>query len=132
MKKFLVLILAILYVGSSTGATFHLHYCMGKLVKVQLWHEDAKRCSNCGMNKKKQCARKCCRDEHKTVKLEKDQKAAENTVHFMQLVAINSPVFHTGFSEAYPFSVIEEFPLANAPPRSSKVPSRIFNCIFRV
>ena len=79
MKRLLVTILAILYLGTSTGATIHMHYCMGKLVDMKLWHSGRDKCGNCGMKKSKACAKKCCKDEHKLVKLEKDhRKAAEN------------------------------------------------------
>lgn len=132
MKKFLGLILAILYMGSSTGATLHLHYCMGKLVKVQLWHKEDNKCSHCGTGAGKLCARSCCKDEHKTVKLEKDQKATENAIHLSDLAAIATPVSYIGVSQVYPVSIIEEYPVSNAPPRSSKVPSHIANCIFRI
>lgn len=132
MKKIITLILAILYMGSSTGATFHMHYCMGKLVNVNLWHDDAEKCPKCGDMSKVKACKKCCKDEHKTVKLEKDQKAAENTVHFMQLPAITTPVSYFTFTEIRPVTLVEEYPVSNAPPRSSKVHTHILNCTFRI
>ena len=92
MKKALALILAFLYAGSSTGATFHMHYCMGKLVEVALWHGEVKPCNQCSTGHSKACAKKCCRDEHKTVKLEKDQKAAEHAFHFNQVAMLVAPL----------------------------------------
>lgn len=133
MKKFFVLILAILYMGSSTGATFHMHYCMGKLVDVQLWHGGTEKCSKCGTDHNEICERKCCKDEHKTVKLEKDQKATENAINHMQLVAIATPVSYVGLAQQlHVISLIEAYPFSNAPPRSTKVPPHILNCNFRI
>jgi len=132
MKKLLTLILAILYMGSSTGATFHMHYCMGKLVEVKLWHKEAQKCSKCGAEPKSACAKKCCKDEHKTVKLEKDQRTAENVLPFIQLPAIFIPVTYCESPELYTLSLQEEFPVTNAPPRSSKVHTHILNCTFRI
>jgi len=60
-----------------------MHYCMGKLAEVQLWHNDnTKKCSKCGNEQGKTCSRDCCKDEHKTVKLEKDQEITENATPF--------------------------------------------------
>jgi hypothetical protein len=78
MKKFLVFILALLYIGSSTGATIHMHYCMGKLVNMGLNSESTKTCPKCpSKEKSSSCSKECCKDVHKTVKLEKDQKLAD-------------------------------------------------------
>lgn len=132
MKRAITLILAFLYVASSTGATFHMHYCMGKLVEVKLWHAEAKKCSKCGADQSKAYAKKCCKDEHKTVKLEKDQKAAENVFSFMQMAALATPVSFFELPQVHALSIVEEYPFSNAPPRSSKVPPHIFNCIFLI
>lgn len=132
MKKAIALILAFLYVGSSTGATFHMHYCMGKLVEVELWHAEAKKCSKCGAKPSQACAKKCCKDEHKTVKLEKDQKAAEYAFHFIQMAALATPVSFFELPQVYSTSLVVEYPTSNAPPRSSKVPPHILNCTFLI
>lgn len=132
MKKFLTLVLTFLYMGTSTGATFHMHYCMGKLVDVDLWHSEVKKCSKCGNDQSTICAKKCCRDEHKTVKLEKDQKVTEHAVHAMQQTAIATPVSFANSPQAHIVSLVEEYPVNNAPPRSSKVPAHILNCTYRI
>ena len=51
MKKFITAILAVLYLGTSSGATIHMHYCMGKLADWGLGHQNSKTCGNCGMEK---------------------------------------------------------------------------------
>ncbi|RFS19460.1 hypothetical protein DVR12_22770 [Chitinophaga silvatica] len=118
--------------GTSTGATFHIHYCMGKLVDVKLGHNDAKKCSKCGDMQSTICAKKCCKDEYKTVKLTKDQKVAVNTVQAMQQVATATTVSFVDLPLIYSISMVEEYPVSNAPPRSGKVPSYILNCIYRI
>ncbi len=132
MKKFLALILAFLYVVTSTGATFHMHYCMGKLTGVKLWHSEVKKCSKCGNDQRSICAKKCCKDEHKTVKLEKDQKVTEHAVYAMQQVTIATPVSFADIPQAHIVSLVEQYPVSNAPPRSSKVPAHILNCTYRI
>ncbi|SFW83105.1 HYC_CC_PP family protein [Chitinophaga sancti] len=132
MKKIVSLILAFLYVFSSTGATLHMHYCMGKLVDVKLWHVENKKCSKCVAVASKVCSKKCCKDAHKIVKLEKDQKAAENAFQFIQLDTVISPISLFKFPWRCAYSLAVEYPISNAPPRSSKVPPHILNSIFRI
>jgi hypothetical protein len=131
MKKALTFILAILYMSSSTGATFHMHYCMGKLMEVQLWHQETA-CSKCSARQHDTCAKKCCKDEHKTVKLEKDQQATEHIFYFMQLPAVTTPFSFAALPQSHMASLATAYPISHAPPRSSKVPSHILNCIFRI
>jgi hypothetical protein len=51
MKKLIVAILSLLYICTSTGATVHMHYCMGKLADWDFGHNTSKTCSGCGMKK---------------------------------------------------------------------------------
>src|SRR5450432_3882623 len=80
MKKVLATILAFVYLSSSMGATIHLHYCMGKLASWGLIDHESKSCAQCGMTKRSpasQCMAakmNCCKDEHKQIKTDKDQK----------------------------------------------------------
>ncbi|MCW3464193.1 HYC_CC_PP family protein [Chitinophaga nivalis] len=136
MKKILTLILAIFYAVSSTGATFDMHYCMGKLVHVKLWGPDAgKQCARCGYNASRNdnvCRKKCCRDVHKTVKLEKDQQAAERTVHFTSLPAIPVVIAYPELPQIQLLSQAVSHPVSHAPPHSGKVPPHIWHCTFRI
>ena len=128
MKKVFALILAILYMGTSTGATLHMHYCMGKLIDVKLWHSgrDKDKCSKCNSVKK------CCKDKHKTVKFEKDQKAVDNVIDVMHQVALGTPISLMDFRPLDIIPLIVKFPVSNAHPRSNKVPFHILNCTYRI
>ncbi|MEC5146339.1 hypothetical protein [Chitinophaga sp. 212800010-3] len=139
MQKILALILALLYISSSTGATVHMHYCMGRLVDVNWGHDKGKpACGKCGTthdqkkNCGKPCKKQCCKDEHKTIKLTKDQKIAENTKHVMQLAAMTLPVAYMELPRVPVKVLAEAFPASNAPPPGSKVHTYILNCIFRI
>lgn len=132
MKKFLVAILAILYMGVSTGATLHLHYCMGKLVAWDLGHKESGDCGNCGMKKDPSQNKGCCKDEHKQFKLDNDQKAVESAVLLMQYSgAVLLPVY--GFlPETRPSSIAVISPASNSPPRGSTVSIVILHGVFRI
>lgn len=124
MKKFLTVILALLYVSTSTGATFHMHYCMERLVDVSLWHEEETHaCSET-------CAQKGCKDVHRTVKLEKDQQIAANTVLAMQAI---SQVAELPVSTLPVYEIPAPAPVADpSPPPLPHVTAQILHCHFRI
>jgi hypothetical protein len=76
MKKFFALILAISYIAASSRAVMNLHYCMDKLISWEFSQKHKAMRDNCGTEKKDQ--KGCCRDEHKVLQIDKDQRAAES------------------------------------------------------
>ncbi|SHM65670.1 hypothetical protein SAMN05444266_109372 [Chitinophaga jiangningensis] len=134
MKKLVALILALLYMGTSTGATLHMHYCMGKLITVNLWHSDKDKqvCSKCGDNQRPSCAKKCCKDEHKTVKYDNDQHVTDSAMAAMQQLAVVTPVHFMGLQPVYITALVAEHPVSNAPPGNAKVPVHILHCTYRI
>jgi len=131
MKKLLVSILAIFYLGTSVGATVNLHYCMGQLVNWDLSVKETHTCGKCGMEKVKAKKNGCCEDKHQVLQVEKDQKAESR----YQAAAPAGIAVITTFSSfsimPVASSITEEYPVSNAPPRS-KIPARIRYCIFRI
>ena len=132
MKKFIVSILAMLYMGASIGATIHQHYCMDKLVDWDLWQRsDSKKCGNCGMVKSEEKDNGCCKDEHKHFKLQNDHKAAQN-YQVSQLISVSLPVSFFDLPTFKLPSVTEKNPLSHAPPRSSNIAVYLRNCVFLI
>ena len=84
MKKLLIAIFALLYISTSTGATLHIHYCMGKLADWGLGHNNSKTCGECGMEKSEEKDNGCCKDEHKFIKNDTDQKTGEVGVQLLE------------------------------------------------
>jgi len=131
MKKLLVAILAILYMGVSTGATLHLHYCMGRMIGWELWHGKSDACANCGM--KKDASKKgCCKDENKQFKLVNDQKTVEPGIELMQYTGETILPAYGYLPETWPASVVAVTPVSNSPPLTHKVPVFLLNCNFRI
>ena len=131
MKKFLVTILALVYLTASTGAAVQVHYCMGSLVGWKLWNgSSTHKCSTCGMEKKQKDH--CCKDEIKFVKNDNDQKTAESAFNFMRSL---SATIETPFCELTSpkiSSVTEKNPVSNASPRSLDKAIYIRNCAFLI
>lgn len=67
MKKFILIILTLLYAVVSSGITVNVHYCMGRMADVE-WGS-ASACTMCGQKKTSDC----CKDEAHYIKLAVDQ-----------------------------------------------------------
>jgi len=138
MKKVLATILAFVYLSSSMGATIHLHYCMGKLASWGLIDHESKNCAQCGMVKKpstSQCMATnmdCCKDEHKQIKTDKDQKLSPSEFfkynNLSQVIALNEPAVQS----LKVFSISIEYPNSNAPPLIDKLPLFVLYRNFRL
>jgi len=138
MKKVLATILAFVYLSSSMGATIHLHYCMGKLASWGLVDHDSKKCAQCGMVKKTTgpqgitAIKDCCRDEHKQINTDKDQKLFPSEFfkynNLIQAIALNE----SAVQSVKAFSVPMEYPNTHAPPVSGKLPLFVLYRNFRL
>ena len=132
MKKVIIAILAIVYMGTATGATIHMHYCMGKLVSMGLLPGKDDQCDKCGMKKSEGKYNGCCKDEHKQIKIDKDQKTTETLVHTMQAIAVEMPAAFVEIPFNNFSSLTEKNPYGNAPPRSASVALYVRNCVFLI
>lgn len=117
------------------GATLHLHYCMGKLISWGLADHETKNCSFCGMPKNNPvceiAGKGCCKDEHKHIQTEKDQKASEFSFQSLKYFPVVF-IAYNNLQTNYQHSTVIEYPTANSPPFSKKVPLFVFNCIYRI
>lgn len=132
MKKFLVTIVAFLYLASTTGATVHLHFCMGKLVERSFVHTEEDACSKCGMDKSGQSKNGCCKDEQAQVKIENDHFKSTTSFKALQLAEVILPHSFTGFTPVSFSSITEEHPVSKAPPRTGEIAIYKRICVFRI
>jgi hypothetical protein len=141
MKRFLAVILSLLYISTVTGTTVHLHYCMDKLVAWGLGSgkKNSGGCSYCGMvetaadkNYVKE-AKDCCHDEDKQVKVEKDQKTVDAGFKLERpIFFITAPLRYNELSPTDVFYAVLEYPLTHAPPRAGKISLLVRYCVFRI
>lgn len=130
MKKSAVLILSLVYLLTTTGATVHFHYCMGKLSDWGLVHKESKKCDNCGMAKKD--GKGCCKDEHKFIKNSSDQQSTENIFQVTHFFAAELPSFYLAEQVPVYSSLTVEYPVTNAPLGSSQPPVYLFKRTFLI
>jgi hypothetical protein len=130
LKRFVLAILSVFYLSSSIGATIHFHYCMDKLVALGLNKSDEKECSNCGMEKAGKDG--CCKDDHKQVKIETDQKATESSIfsfnHYSDVTIIPFSEFQIASSIVSSFGL----PYSNGPPKHQAINLYLVNRVFRI
>ena len=71
MKKAIFTIAVLCYFAAASGVIINSHYCMKKLVSVELFGSQQDVCSKCGMDTHEFSG--CCHDVVKVVKLEQDK-----------------------------------------------------------
>ncbi|NQV74602.1 MAG: hypothetical protein HQ491_00960 [Bacteroidetes bacterium] len=131
MKKLIITVLAVFYLGVSSGATVHFHYCMGELIEWGLSNDSsdgADDCSNCGM--KKGVSEDCCQDQKQELKLKESQKAPLSTFK-TKIFAIEPITYHVLKIKALR-SFDEQAIFVNSIPRTGKTPVFILNRNFRI
>ncbi|MBO9205208.1 MULTISPECIES: hypothetical protein [Niastella] len=124
MKKYLVTILALVYLTSTLGATLRLDCCLENLVAVGLGesaHHDL-------LNKEN----KDCNEEHKQVKLGHEQKHTDNQIRVAKSFPVTIASDFPGYSFHAVATLTEAYPLNNAPPQPASIPLFILNCIHRI
>jgi hypothetical protein len=88
MKRFLVSIIAVLYLLAGSGLMMHQHYCMGELVdqKLGYLHESEEHaCDRCGMRQKKDNG--CCESKTSIVKKVHDDQVNDIPVVYKVEIA---------------------------------------------
>jgi hypothetical protein len=111
MKRFIVSILAILYLASAGGATLHIHYCMDKIIDISLIDKDKDNCHKCCT--KKSTGKGCCKDEHKVIKTS-DHSLPKSSIAVSPQHILSSPVYFPSSEKIYAFAI--GTPAAHAPP----------------
>jgi hypothetical protein len=87
VKKFVIAILALLYITTASGVMVNIHYCMGHVASVSYGYDNDHACGKCGMK----AAEGCCHTEFKMVKLQDEHQLAKANFQFIQL-PVEAPV----------------------------------------
>ena len=130
MKKLIITIFAIFYLGVSSGATAHFHYCMGELVNWSISPEKDHKCSNCGMEKAN--SKNCCKDQHQKLEVKDFTKSSEIAYQFN---VSSKELFFSSYKElekVHAYSIIENNTISISPHRTQATPVFIRNRNFRI
>lgn len=127
MKKFLVIVLLLLYGASSFGMSMHLHFCCGKLKNIDFTAPKPKPCHTGKMHT--MVGKPCCNDKEINLKIKGEQTPAKVFQTSFQSVAIK-PVELTVFVSA-PFESKKLLPEIFAPPPLEKDFNHLY-CVYRI
>ena len=127
MKKAVIAIIAVLYLGVSSGIAMEIHYCMGKRAGMDFYGEQKDKCGKCGMSGKTGC----CNDEFKFLKLNDSYKNVSNQIVFGTIGIAVLPVYQEYRSNLA--STKASLPhRGHAPPGFTRPSACIMNCVFRI
>ena len=126
LKKFLVILLLMVYGLSSTGMTVNFHYCCGKLKKVEFSSSQVE----CGMKMKHSSSKKCCDSKQVELKVKADQKITEGAKTVSKIVAVSN--LSPDFSFSSPLYGKSLIPSVFAPPPLANHQLYILHCIYRI
>ncbi len=128
MKKFYIGILAVVYMGVSSGIAMEIHYCMGKKAGVEFFGSTSDKCGKCGM---KDTKTGCCHDEHKFYKLNDSHKTVSNDINFSagEIIIVND---HYLYDWSMPENITLTAVNNHSPPDYTEPSACIMNCLFRL
>jgi hypothetical protein len=89
------MLIAVLYLGITSGIAVNYHFCMGKIASVTFQHDkdhDDGSCGKCGMEK---TTNHCCKDETQFFKLTDVHQSASATAAFLAFAS----TFHFNFTD---------------------------------
>ncbi|MBN9349427.1 MAG: hypothetical protein J0H55_01970 [Chitinophagaceae bacterium] len=131
MKKLFAIILATLYVFTSSGATIELHYCMGKLTDQTFMGNESNMCSKCPMQKVHK-AKDCCQTQTKQLKIDNGHYVLDLYSQSAGLNYTALPVTFVEIPSLFSNSSFEDFTLFDDFPRSPHLALFKQNGVFRI
>ncbi|MBC7552502.1 MAG: hypothetical protein H7257_00835 [Taibaiella sp.] len=115
MKQILVLLIAMLYLATTVGASVEIHYCMGKSAGANFVHKDDGKCRRCGMKNDEK--KGCCKDEHHVFKTsDHTQFKADFHVNPVEINALVPAKHYTNYRVFLKTAKSNITARANAPP----------------
>lgn len=137
MKKIVILLLMFVYSMSTSGMTVYLHYCCGKLDKIQVAASEKPHCEpveDCGNQQKCDSYSdlghaKCCFDQSVALKISAEQEPlllSKNCIQPIHLVptAIVVVTPQLAAQDVQPYTIVSA--------QYNLSPLHIRNCVFRI
>jgi hypothetical protein len=128
MKKFLVILLLMVYGASSSGMTLHLHYCCGKLDKIDFTPAQAKPCGT-DIKDHEMGSKSCCDNKQVSLQVKSAQDPGKVFQPSFGFVAIQT--FETNFFTSHAFENRKLLPENFAAPPLKKDLTHLY-CIYRI
>lgn len=127
VKKFTIIVLALIYLLSATGVSAERFYCCGKLARTTFAIGDSGNTENNKISK----VHKCCKTTKRTFKV-KDSHVGSGGLFVAKVAPAALPpviLCLPAVSESTPVNWASR---ANAPPDRQQIPVYILNCTYRI
>lgn len=124
MKKFLVTILALVYLTSTFGATLRLDCCVENLFSIA---QETTTPDLQGNEEKGNC-----KDDHKKAKPGQEQKRSDSKIRVAKFVPASVATAFPEYSFHAVAALSEAYPVNNAPPHQATIPLFILHCVHRI
>jgi hypothetical protein len=124
MKKPLLILLAFIYMVTTSGIVISTHYCMGEVAGYALGHSEKELCDTCGMDNDG-----CCHDELSVHQLKSDHQSGNFSYSF-SLPALPVPIWEQPKAD-YTLQRQHSVSFYNSPPPVlNNLQARL--CVFRI
>jgi hypothetical protein len=123
IKRIGIALLSLVYLFSTMGTVISMHYCMGRMVRVQ-WEAFGTGHTSCGMSPA------CCKDEYRVFKLGDVHQPA--SVHLFVLPSPALPSIPFALTASFPEGRLRPAAVAHAPPIDGCAPLYLLHSHFRI
>jgi len=130
MKKGVAFISVVFYFLATCGIVINSHYCMKRLVAVQLFGSNVKVCSNCGMDYHK--GNRCCHDEVKVLKMANDQNKIPVLLHDLSSLYSKEVLVSAFIVTSFVNDELSVYHPDHSPPLINQQDIYLQNGVFRV
>lgn len=124
MKRLSAILLALIYIVTTSGIVINTHYCMGEIAEVALGASNDARCDTCGMENDG-----CCHDDQQVLKLTDNHNY---TAANFEIPVFESVSFKSAEQEYLSVSAEESAGNIRIHPPPLPVSRNILFCVYRI
>ena len=132
VKKFITVILIVLYAFTSTGATLQLHYCMGELAGWGIGYSKSESCITCGMKETDEKSNDCCKNKYTVFKNDSHKQNTDSVLQVLQILSIALPPWPVIIQMNYFPGATTHISMSHSPPGRYDDVLYIRNCAFLI
>ena len=124
MKRLTAILLALIYISTTSGIVINTHYCMGKIAEIALGASGSAKCDTCGMENEG-----CCHDDLQVIKLTDNHHFS--VIHFeVPSVSAMVPARTEGVEHERQAHIINGSLANHSPPIA--VSRNVLFCVYRI
>lgn len=125
MRKLLTILLAFIYITTTSGVVITTHYCMGEIAGHAIGVNDTHLCGVCGMSNEG-----CCHDDLSLLKVNDDHQFVHSFVSFPS-IDLQLPITASNENSFFYSTKNVDFAQGPAPPERI-VDRQAMLCVFRI